>query len=115
MSGDSRNLNYEGPDRQYEPPVGSNPAIRKFASVKSGNQVEDLFLLRKSLLKLEEKSNLAISMSEEELSELFLDLNSSEQRKNIANNIWSNFNEKPNNLVSFKQLKESEDRSDRSS
>jgi len=115
MSGDSRNLNYGGPDRQYEPPVGSNPAIRKFASVKSGNQVEDLFLLRKSLLKLEEKSNLAISMSEEELSELFLDLNSSEQRKNIANNIWSNFNEKPNNLVSFKQLKEIEDRSDRSS
>lgn len=113
MSSDNRDLSYSGPEKEYQPPIGSNRPIAPYQKAITINAADKLDSLRKELLILEEKSNSVISKSEKELSELFLNLNVSEERKTAAVNIWSNFNEQSNNLVSFKQIKELENNIDR--
>lgn len=115
MSSNSRDLGYSGPKKEYESPIGANPPITTFKSARSISEIGDLNILRGILPRIEQKSNQAISMSEEELSELFLNLNLNDERKRIASNVWSNFSDESNNFVSFNQIKEIENRSDRSS
>jgi hypothetical protein len=113
MSSDS--LSYSGPEREYNPGIGSNqPApTRPFNSaVNSGSSISDL---RSQVIAIIDRANVVLGKANDELSIFSIDLNLTDKRKQAAVNTWSNFSEESKNLVSYKQVQELSSRTDRSS